>query len=171
MEFMHWDSSSPRREAGWRTVNVEGQALPHTALMGRDFSGQPTLPDSTLRLGIKSTKLKVRNLGLTKSARAVHFSIADRNYVLKSAGAYGNVAVQREDVQVYFRQADDVVDCYRAQRKSTLGTVEGPADATDLAIALLFTEVDTYSFTAGMSTFVGSLKAVGSLLQPGGDGV
>ncbi|NUP66658.1 MAG: hypothetical protein HOW71_31300 [Nonomuraea sp.] len=124
---------------------VVGEHLPETYVTGIGM-GEPYMSrKATLSVGGVIGKLAYNVLGLRRESRALHVSLADRTYTYASTGDKQAVELRRAEARVTFRDGAHV----RRAGYRRIGTVTGPVDATDLAVALVFERVDVAWLSVG----------------------
>ncbi|MFH8500280.1 hypothetical protein [Streptomyces coeruleorubidus] len=132
-------------EKGMDTARLSGPAFPETSFRGKRRSGKPSLFKAELTLGGRHAELRFNARALRKEDRALRIVYEGREYVYSSE-EWGSVKVlEREGVRVSIEPGRHVPPTTTCRA----GTATGPADAVDLAIAIVLEEVDTEVLTLG----------------------
>lgn len=132
-------------EKGMDTVRLSGPAFPDTTFRGKRRSGQPSLSRAELTLAGRPAELRFNARALRKEDRALRISYESREYVYSAEGLGRAKVLERAGVQVTMEPGQYVP----ATGTVTAGTATGPADAVDLAIAIVLEAVDTDVLTLG----------------------
>ncbi|MEU6380035.1 hypothetical protein [Streptomyces sp. NPDC046909] len=123
-----------------RTV-LAGDRFPETVFSGGGTGGVPSLDGGWLQIDGIPVRIDLRVKGVRKGSRWLDIRHLDRAYTYRSAGEGKEAVLSRGPVSVRIDRAVGKPGVERA------GAAEGGADATDLAIALVFEQVDTASLT------------------------
>jgi hypothetical protein len=119
-------------------TEVVGEQLPETTLTGPGSGGKPHLSrQAVLSVGGTTAELVYNARAFRRTARALHIGLGDREYLYSSAGS-DDFVLRRGTVQMMSRAGGWVVS--KGARRHL--SVHGPADETDLAVALVFEKVD-----------------------------
>ncbi|GHD31825.1 hypothetical protein GCM10010313_75690 [Streptomyces violarus] len=132
-------------EKGMETARLSGPAFPETTFRGKRRSARPSLFKAELTLDGQHAELHFNARALRKKDRALGIEYEGREYVYR-AEEWGSVKVlTRAGVRISMGPGRHVppATTFRA------GTVTGPVDAVDLAIAIVLEEVDTEVLTLG----------------------
>ncbi|MGW7272959.1 hypothetical protein ACWGH5_20810 [Streptomyces sp. NPDC054864] len=132
-------------EKGMDTVRLSGPAFPDTTFRGKRRSGQPSLSRAELTLAGRPAELRFNARALRKEDRALRISYESREYVYSAEGLGRAKVLERAGVRVTMEPGQYVP----AAGTITAGTATGPADAVDLAIAIVLEAVDTDVLTLG----------------------
>ncbi|MFH8368631.1 hypothetical protein [Streptomyces sp. NPDC018031] len=135
-----------RRDGGPQRTRVEvrGAAVPAVVLTGRAVWGDlPSLDQAELTVDGVAVPLKLNLLGAKKTQRALRFAHRNRSYTysLLPKGRREGAELRRDQVCVrmeYFKNRKGL-----RTTRGTRGTISGTADALDVALAVLFEQVDT----------------------------
>ncbi|WP_367041994.1 hypothetical protein [Streptomyces sp. Je 1-332] len=130
---------------GMDTVRLSGPAFPDTTFRGKRRSGQPSLSRAELTLAGRPAELRFNARALRKEDRALRISYESREYVYSAEGLGRAKVLERAGVRVTMEPGQYVP----ATGTVTAGTATGPADAVDLAIAIVLEAVDTDVLTLG----------------------
>ncbi len=132
-------------EKGMDTVRLSGPAFPATTFRGKRRTGRPSLFKAELTIDGLPAQLRFNTRALRKKDRALRIAYEGRAYVY-SVEDLGRVRVlEREGVRVSIEPGRYVPPA----TTFSAGTATGPADAVDLAIAIVLEEVDTDVLTLG----------------------
>ncbi|AZS87015.1 hypothetical protein ELQ87_24240 [Streptomyces griseoviridis] len=138
-------------------VRVHGDGVPEILFLTVG-PARPTLRNARLTVGGEAVPVAFDGRGLRNTARALRFTCRERahTYVAESWDRGGTLS--RSGVVVSVRRGKSPT----GKGMSGLGTVEGVADATDLALAALFEAVDRQELTTS-----GAVASVlGRVLNP-----
>ncbi|MFE0672608.1 hypothetical protein [Streptomyces sp. NPDC058867] len=133
-------------DKGMDTARLSGAAFPETVFRGKRRSGQPSLFKAELTLDGNRAELRFNARALRKEDRALHIAYKGREYVYSVEGLGKPRVLERADVKVAMESGQFVPG---ADGTMSAGTVTGPVDAVDLAIALVLEQVDTDALTLG----------------------
>ncbi|MFJ2818337.1 MULTISPECIES: hypothetical protein [unclassified Streptomyces] len=153
------ERKSPSVKAGSRQteVHVYGEKMPEVRYQTVG-PGRPTLRNARLAVDGNSVHLDFNAKGLTNTARALRIAYQDRTYEYVAESPGGGGTLTRPGVTITVTRRKNTV----GKGMSSLGSVTGAADAVDLALAVLFEEVDTVELTIS-----GAVSgALGRLLNP-----
>ncbi|NUS12046.1 MAG: hypothetical protein HOY69_11695 [Streptomyces sp.] len=140
-----------------------GEHLPVTDLTSRGFGGEPAVTNAAaLTVGGVTAGLRYNMLGVSRAQRALRISVGDRMYTYARTSASG-VELSREGVQVAL--SNGRLSKGLGSRRRRKGTVRGLADATDLAVALIFEAANVSGLSAGRALVSAPFKAV--FMTPG----
>lgn len=132
-------------DRGMDTARLSGPAFPETVLRGKRRSGRPSLLKAELTLDGRPAELRFNARALRKEDRALRIAYEGREYVYSVQGLGKAEVLEREGVRVTIEPGQYVPSAGTA----STGTATGPADAVDLAIAIVLVEVDTDVLTLG----------------------
>ncbi|GGV69539.1 hypothetical protein [Streptomyces griseoloalbus] len=132
-------------DKGLDTVRLSGPAFPETTFRGKRRSGRASLFKAELTLDGRPAELRFNARALRKEDRALRIAYAGREYVYSVEGLGKAGVLEREGVRVAIEPGPYVPSAGTA----STGTATGPADAVDLAIAIVLVEVDTDVLTLG----------------------
>ncbi|WP_217140654.1 hypothetical protein [Streptomyces sp. AC627_RSS907] len=121
------------------TVRLAGPAFPETVFRGKRRSGMPSLFKAGLTLDGHPADLRFNARALRKEDRALRIAYEGREYVYSVEGLGKAKVLEREGIRISMQPGQFVPS---AGTGST-GTTTGPADAVDLAIAIVLEQVDT----------------------------
>ncbi|MFF8094536.1 hypothetical protein [Streptomyces sp. NPDC016675] len=130
---------------GMDTVRLTGPAFPETVFRGKRRSGMPSLFKAELTLDGGPAELRFNPRALRKEDRALRIAYEGREYVYSVEGLGKAKVLEREGVRVSMQPGRFVP----STGTGTTGTATGPADAVDLAIAIVLEQVDTDVLTLG----------------------
>ncbi|WP_431043779.1 hypothetical protein ACQUSR_19070 [Streptomyces sp. P1-3] len=120
-------------------AQVRGAAVPAVVLTGRAVWGSaPSLDQAELTVDGAPVALEHNVMGAKNTARALRFSHAGHAYTYTVLPRSKGAELRRDGVRVLLEPVKGT-----GGRRITRGTVEGPAEAVDVALAVLFEEVDT----------------------------
>ncbi|MFD8523377.1 hypothetical protein ACFV2D_25625 [Streptomyces capillispiralis] len=133
-----------RRQGDVHVTEVSGDAVPATSFSGWAYGRKPSLHLGRLSVGGEGIRLRRNRWAQTRAGRALRMRVAGRDYrYLATSRRHRDRALVRDGVEVRTcRQG-------RGARKKAVLTVLGPADATDLALAVLMCGVNTRNLTRG----------------------
>ncbi|MFI0895415.1 hypothetical protein [Streptomyces sp. NPDC020983] len=145
-------------------ASLTGERLPATSLTSRGIGGEPSVTNAaSLDVGGVTADLRYNMLGISRAQRALRIRLADRVYRLTKTAAPGGSELRREGVRV------TLANGRRAGGPGSLrmrnGAVRGRADATDLAVALIFEATSVSSLSVGSALVSAPFKAV--FMTPG----
>lgn len=126
-------------EKGMETVRLTGPAFPETSFRGKRRTGQPSLFKAQLALAGRHAELLFNARALRKNDRALRIAYEGREYVYSVVGL-GKAKVLAGDGIRITTESGQYIPSSGTPRTTT---VTGPADAVDLAIAIVLEEVDT----------------------------
>jgi hypothetical protein len=132
-------------DKGMDTARLSGPAFPETVFRGKRRSGRPSLFKAELTLDGRPAELRFNARALRKEDRALRIAYEGREYVYFVEGLGKAEVLEREGVRVTIEPGQYVPSAGTA----STGTATGPADAVDLAIAIVLVEVDTDVLTLG----------------------
>ncbi|MET7291616.1 hypothetical protein ABZS79_05585 [Streptomyces griseoloalbus] len=132
-------------DKGMDTARLSGPAFPETVFRGKRRSGRPSLFTAELTLDGRPAELRFNARALRKEDRALRIAYEGREYVYSVQGLGKAEVLEREGVRVTIEPGQYVPSAGTA----STGTATGPADAVDLAIAIVLVEVDTDVLTLG----------------------
>ncbi|MEU9349990.1 hypothetical protein AB0D65_02970 [Streptomyces griseoloalbus] len=132
-------------DRGMDTARLSGPAFPETVFRGKRRSGRPSLLKAELTLDGRPAELRFNARALRKEDRALRIAYEGREYVYSVQGLGKAEVLEREGVRVTIEPGQYVPSAGTA----STGTATGPADAVDLAIAIVLVEVDTDVLTLG----------------------
>ncbi|MFJ2953271.1 hypothetical protein [Streptomyces sp. NPDC087270] len=121
-------------------AQLVSEHLPEAHVDGIGMGGQPSPYKATLEVDGITGKLKYNSYGLTRAARALHITYADRTYT------YAYTRTLRTDTELRRRGARITLTNGRRIRGTgqvRKVTTHGDTDEVDLAIALVFEAVAT----------------------------
>ncbi|WP_428935162.1 hypothetical protein [Streptomyces sp. ACT015] len=137
----------PRSESGHtpsRQVLLSGPSFP-AAEFGGGAGILPSLNGGWLKIEDTPVEMDLRGKGVRKGSRWLELRFGERHYKYTSFGYMRQARLTRDEVTVTL----DTPDWKKGEGGPVrYGKVEGEADATDLAIALVLEEVDKYALTA-----------------------
>lgn len=117
---------------------TSGWGFPVAELTGREENARPSLERARLTLDTHPVQLTRNRKGLTDSARALRMSFREREYTYRTLGLMKGGELRRDDVRITCTVGRHIPDVGLA----TAGVAEGPVDPTDIALAVLFEQVD-----------------------------
>ncbi|MFJ2819419.1 hypothetical protein [Streptomyces sp. NPDC087294] len=120
---------------------LAGERFPETVFSGGGSGGVPSLDGGWLQLNGVPVRIDLRVKGVRKGSRWLDMWYLDRQYTYKSGGQGKEAVLSRGSVTVTIDRA------VGRQGVERVGKAEGEADATDLAMALIFEQVDTACLT------------------------
>ncbi|MCX4882818.1 MULTISPECIES: hypothetical protein [unclassified Streptomyces] len=149
----------PSVKAGSRQLEVRlyGEQMPdvHYQTVG---PGRPTLRNARLTVGGNSVGLTFNSKGFRNASRALRLVYQERSYEYVAAKLERGGTLARSGVVVSITRGKNTA----GKGTSSFGVVTGEADAVDLALAILFEEVDTLELTTSGAVS----SAVNRLLNP-----
>ncbi|MEV0981301.1 hypothetical protein [Streptomyces sp. NPDC049915] len=139
---------------------LKGEHFPETVFSGGGSGGVPSLDGGWLQIDGIPVRIDLRVKGVRKGSRWLDMWYLDRQYTYRSAGQGKEAVLSRGPVTITIDRAVGKPGVER------MGRAEGGADATDLAIAIVFEQVDTACLT-----LTGALLAIpkGFLMGNGRD--
>ncbi|MFR9795397.1 hypothetical protein ACL02U_05720 [Streptomyces sp. MS06] len=123
-----------------RTV-LTGEQFPEAVFSGGGTGGVPSLDGGWLQIDGVPVRIDLRVKGVRKGSRRLDMWYLDRQYTYRSGGSGREAVLSRGPVRVTI---DGVTGKAGVERS---GSAEGGADATDLAVAIVFEQVDTACLT------------------------
>jgi hypothetical protein len=120
---------------------LKGEQFPEAVFSGGGTGGVPSLDGGWLQVDGVPVRIDLRVKGVRKGSRWLDMWYLDRQYTYRSAGQGKDAVLSRGPVTVTIGRAVGKSEVER------VGQVEGSADATDLAIAIIFEQVDTACLT------------------------
>ncbi|MDT0435893.1 MULTISPECIES: hypothetical protein [Streptomyces] len=137
-----WRKSSVKSGSSQPEVLVSGDGVPAIRFLTVG-PGRPTLRNARLTVGGEPVPVAFDRKGLSNTARALTFTCRERAYTYVAESWDRGGTLSRTGVVVSVRRGKSP----SGRGNSALGTVEGAADAVDLALAALFVAVDTQELT------------------------
>ncbi|MGC5564977.1 hypothetical protein ACPYPG_19350 [Streptomyces sp. FR-108] len=132
-------------EKGMDTVRLSGPAFPEASFRGKRRSGRPSLFKAELTLGGRHAELRFNARALRKEDRALHIAYEGRKYLYSAEGLGKAKVLARGGIRITMEPGRFIPSAGTVRA----GTATGPADAVDLAIAIVLEEVDTDVLTLG----------------------
>ncbi len=132
-------------EEGMDTVRLSGPAFPETTFRGKRRTGRPSLYKAELSIDGRPAEVRFNARALRKKDRVLRIAYEGREYTYSVEDLGMTGVLEREGVRVSIEPGRYVPPATRF----TAGTAAGPADAVDLAIAIVLEEVDTDVLTLG----------------------
>ncbi|MFF9097231.1 hypothetical protein ACF1AX_29425 [Streptomyces sp. NPDC014802] len=120
---------------------LKGERFPEAVFTGGGSGGVPSLDGGWLQVDGIPVRIDLRVKGVRKGSRWLDMWYLDRQYSYRSAGQGKEAVLTRGPVTVTI---DRAVGRPGVER---VGRADGGADATDLAIAIVFEQVDTACLT------------------------
>jgi hypothetical protein len=120
--------------------------------------GRPTIRNARLTIDGDLVKLDFNSKGLRNTSRALRLTYQGRRYEYVAARLAEGGTLTRTGVLISLTRGKNSA----GKGMSSFGAVTGEADAVDLALAILFEEVDTLELT----TSGGVSAALNRLLNP-----
>jgi hypothetical protein len=144
-EFGRIEVVYPAKRLGDRHVtDVKGDSLPDTSFVGWAYGRKPSLFIAELSVGGAGIRLKRSRWAQTRAGRALRMQVAGREYRYRATSArHRDRTLVRNGVEIRTSRHG------RGARKKATFTVLGPADATDLALAVVLCGVNTRNLTRG----------------------
>jgi hypothetical protein len=134
----------PSVKAGSRQLEVRlhGEQMPevHYQTVG---PGQPTLRNARITIDGHSVQLNFNGKGFRNVSRALKLTHQERSYEYVAARLERGGTLARPGVLISITRGKNTA----GKGTSSFGVVTGAADAVDLALAILFEEVDTLELT------------------------
>lgn len=127
------------------TTLLEGPHFPEVIFTGGGRNGKPSLDGGWLKVDGVAVKANLRVTGIRKGSRKLEMFYLDRKYIYTSTGPSKQSILRRDDVTICIAPGRDVA----GTGLTRLAEVSGPADSTDLAIAITLEGVDTSVMTFG----------------------
>ncbi|TGB06024.1 hypothetical protein [Streptomyces sp. MZ04] len=138
-------------------VRLHGEQMPEVVYRTVG-PGRPTLKNAVLAVDGHSVQLEFNSKAIRNTSRALKLSYQERLYEYIVTGFDKGAALRRPGVLISLTRGKNTA----GKGMSTFGTVSGEADAVDLALAVIFEEVDTQELT----TSGAASEAVNRLLNP-----
>lgn len=144
-EFGRIELVYPAKRHGDRyTTEISGDTVPATTFNGWARGRKPSLHLAQLSVGGAGIRLKRNRWAQTRSGRALRMQVAGREYRYLATGRrHRDRALIRSGVEIRTGRQGG------GPRKKVTLTVLGPADATDLALAVVMVGVNTRNLTRG----------------------
>lgn len=144
-EFGHVEMETPARLVGPHYVTeLRGKSVPLVTFSGWPFGGKPSLAFGQLTVAGESVPLRRDRWALSRQGRALRFEVAGRAYrYYATSRRHRHRVLAREGVETVTHRPR------RGEGKSATVSVRGPADATDVALAVLLCGVNTRNLTPG----------------------
>ncbi|MCX4882786.1 hypothetical protein [Streptomyces sp. NBC_00847] len=120
---------------------LKGEKFPEAVFSGGGTGGVPSLDGGWLQVDGISVRIDLRVKGVRKGSRWLDIWYLDRQYTYRSAGQGKEAVLSRGSVSVTIDRAVGKPGVER------VGKAVGGADGTDLAIAIVFEQVDTACLT------------------------
>ncbi|WEV27249.1 hypothetical protein OYE22_20120 [Streptomyces sp. 71268] len=142
---VHHELTKSRKERTGQ-ARLYGDGFPDGLFRGLG-PGKPSLDEPYMFIGGERVEVTYNARGLRPRDRALRLTQGERGYTYTSLGFGKSAELRRADVRVSVgpgRRVEEPTSGFVCA-----GEVSGPADATDLAFALLFEAVDTASLTLG----------------------
>ncbi|MFJ8947696.1 hypothetical protein ACIRG4_31380 [Streptomyces sp. NPDC102395] len=150
----------PSIAAGHRQLEVRlyGDQMPDV-LYRTVGPGRPRIKNARLTVSGSPARLSFNSKGIRNSQRALSLTVEGRLYEYVAANLEKGGILTRPGVSVSLRRGKSST----GKGSSSLGTAVGEVDAVDLALAVIFEEVDTLELTTS-----GAMSdAINRLLNPG----
>ncbi|WP_326656391.1 hypothetical protein [Streptomyces sp. NBC_00385] len=125
-------------------IRVRGEKLPEVLYraVGRP---RPGLKDARLLIDGVPVELAFNERAFRNSARALQLTFQGRAYAYTVTGAEKGSVLRRTGMEISIIRGEG-----RGRKgRSSVGTIAGEADGIDLALAVIFEEVDTFALTSG----------------------
>ncbi|NBE54035.1 hypothetical protein [Streptomyces boluensis] len=137
-----WRKQSIRAGSRQLEVRLFGDHMPQVVYRTVG-PGRPTLRNARLTIDGHAVQLTFNRGALSNASRALKLQYQDRSYAYVAAKSGKGGALSRPGVLITLARRDGST----GKGKNTFGTVTGNADVVDLALAVLFEEIDTLELT------------------------
>ncbi|MDL2077660.1 hypothetical protein QNN03_14565 [Streptomyces sp. GXMU-J15] len=127
----------------WIELHLYGGRIPEITYQSRGV-GRPTLKDPLLLLGEHTVELDFNKHAFRAKARALKLAHQGRTYEYVATGANKGGTLRGSAVEITTTRNKNPT----GKGVSTFGSATGEVDAIDLALAILFEEVDTFDLTS-----------------------
>ncbi|MDI3342387.1 hypothetical protein ACWEO9_04865 [Streptomyces albidoflavus] len=145
--FGRVEVETPVRIRGNRYVTeIQGKSVPFVAFCGWQYGGKPSLVFGELTVAGEIVPVQRDRWALSRQGRALRFEVDGRAYrYYAPSRRHRHRALAREGVgvEIVTRRPR------RGEGKSATVSVRGPADAMDVALAVLLCGVNTRNLTPG----------------------
>lgn len=144
-EFGRVELTCPAKRHGDRyTTRVSGETVPATGFSGWARGRKPSLHLAQLVVGGAGIRVQRNRWARTRAGRALRMRVDGREYRYLATGRrHRDRALIRGGVEIRTGRQG------RGSHKKAVLTVSGPADATDLAPAVVMVGVNTRNLTRG----------------------
>ncbi|MFE5397353.1 hypothetical protein ACFQ9U_22700 [Streptomyces sp. NPDC056568] len=132
-----------RRSGSYSEVVLRGDRLPATTYCGIG-PGRPGLERACLLVAGAPVELHFNARALRSRSRALHLAHQGRAWTYTVSDHGRNATLEGQDVRILLRSGKSSA----GKGTSSYGTVEGEADGVDLALAVIFEEVQTTALTS-----------------------
>ncbi|MGW3494268.1 hypothetical protein [Streptomyces sp. NPDC001020] len=138
------ERKKPSVKAGSRQLEVRlyGDQMPEVVYRTVG-PGRPTLKNARLTIDGNPAQLDFNTKALRSAARALKLTYQGRSYEYSVAGFEKGATLRRSDVLITLTRGKNSA----GKGMSSFGTAIGDVDAVDLALAIVFEEVDTMELT------------------------
>ncbi len=138
-----------------RQVTLEGAQFPET-LFGGGAGVLPSLDGGWLRVDGTIVDLELKIKGIRKGSRWLELTFRERRYTYSVTGGSGDARLGRDGVTITTTRGRPVPMTSGTRRVK----VEGDADTTDLAIALVLEQVDRSALSLSGALFAAPMNVL-----------